>query len=265
VHSLAAKYRCSQVMISVDNRVLTFTEQGQLLNQLRNPQPAQVLSALVSPDDDPPQGFPLVIGMGARAEVVYMRQGGHKVGSQLLHVDEVTAIELSQNGQLVMTAAGKRVLLWQAVSGERLRNLHEHAARVRTIALSHAAGDSVAVSGADDGSVAVFGTTTGELMQNLRGHTGSIRSAEFSLDGHYIVTSSADRSVRIFSRQDGSLVFALSDLPYPPLSAELSSDGKQLIVLLAHGEARLYSISDVEFLHAACHKLRPIVSTPACG
>lgn len=265
VHSLAAKYRCSQVMISVDNRVLTFTEQGQLLNQLRNPQPAQVLSALVSPDDDPPQGFPLVIGMGARAEVVYMRQGGHKVGSQLLHVDEVTAIELSQNGQLVMTAAGKRVLLWQAVSGERLRNLHEHAARVRTIALSHAAGDSVAVSGADDGSVAVFGTTTGELMQNLRGHTGSIRSAEFSLDGHYIVTSSADRSVRIFSRQDGSLVFALSDLPYPPLSAELSSDGKQLVVLLAHGEARLYSISDVEFLHAACHKLRPIVSTPACG
>ena len=168
VHSLAAKYRCSQVMISVDNRVLTFTEQGQLLNQLRNPQPAQVLSALVSPDDDPPQGFPLVIGMGStRGSRLPTRRTQSRFAA--FYVDEVTAIELSQNGQLVMTAAGKRVLLWQTVSGERLRNLHEHAARVRTIALSHAAGDSVAVSGADDGSVAVFGTTTGELMQNLRG------------------------------------------------------------------------------------------------
>lgn len=265
VRALAATYRCSQVMVSVDNRVLTFTEQGQLLNQLRSAQPAQVMTALLSPDDDPPQGFPLVMGIGERAEVVYLRQGGHKAGSQLLHVDPVSAIALSQNGQLVMTAAGKRVLLWQAVSGERLRSLHEHNARVQAIALSHATGDAVAVSGAADGTVAVFSTANGELLQTLRGHTAAIRSVEFSMDGHYIVTASADRSVRIFSRQDGSLVFALTELPQPPLSAELSPDGKQLVVLLSEGEARLYWTSDLDFLRAACRKLRPIVSTPACS
>ncbi len=265
VRSLAAKYRCSQVMVSIDNRVLTFTETGQPLNQLRGQQPVQVLAALVSPDDDPPQGFPLVMGMGERAEVVYMRQGGHKVGSQLLHVEPVSAVELSQNGQMVLTAAGKRVLLWQAVSGERLRNLHEHGAKVRAISFSHAAGDAIAVSGAEDGSAAVFSIPSGETLFALRGHTAAIRSAEFSLDGHYVVTASADRSVRVFSRYDGSLVFVLPELPHPPISAELSPDGKQLIVLLAEGEARLYSTTDLDFLRAACTKLRPLASTPACS
>ena len=264
VRALAAKYRCSQVLVSVENRVLTFTEQGQLMNQLRSQVPAQVLTALTSPDDDPPQGFPVVLGLGDRAEVTYMRQGGHKLGPQLPHVDEVTALDLSQNGQLLLTAAGRRVLLWQAVSGERLRTLHEHPAKVRAVALSHAAGDAVAVSAADDGSVSVLSTTSGEQLLTLRGHRGAVRSAEFSLDGHYIVTASADRSVRVWARRDGTEAYALPSLPQPPLSAELSADGKQLVVLLAEGEARLYSVTDGDFLRAACTKLRPLTTAPGC-
>ena len=223
VRALATKYRCSQVMVSIDGRVLAFNEQGLLMNQLRSQVPARVLTALVSPDDDPPQGFPVVMGLGDRAEVVYLRQGGHKLGAQdtffhklvgpLPHVDEVTAVDLSQNGQLLLTAAGRRVLLWQVVSGERLRTLHEHPAKVRAVALSHAMGDSVAVSAADDGSVSVLSTTRGEQLLSLSGHRGAVRSAEFSIDGHYIVTASADRSVRVWALKDGQPVFALQDLP----------------------------------------------------
>ena len=95
-----------------------------------------------------------------------------------------------------------------AVSGERLRSLHEHNARVQAIALSHATGDAVAVSGAADGTVAVFSTANGELLQTLRGHTAAIRSVEFSMDGHYIVTASADRSVRLGAIRDGPFRFA---------------------------------------------------------
>jgi hypothetical protein len=265
VRALATKYRCSQVMVSIDGRVLAFNEQGLLMNQLRSQVPARVLTALVSPDDDPPQGFPVVMGLGDRAEVVYLRQGGHKLGAQLPHVDEVTAVDLSQNGQLLLTAAGRRVLLWQVVSGERLRTLHEHPAKVRAVALSHAMGDSVAVSAADDGSVSVLSTTRGEQQLSLSGHRGAVRSAEFSIDGHYIVTASADRSVRVWAIKDGQPVFALQDLPQPPLSAELSADGKQLVILLADGEARLYSVSDRDFISAGCTKLRTMTTVPGCS
>ncbi len=264
VRAVAVKYKCSQVLVSVDNRVMSFTDQGQLMNQLRSPLPVQTLTAMVSPDDDPPQGFPVVLGMGHHAEVMYMRQGVHKQGSRLPHLDDVTALDLSQNGQLVLSGAGRRVLLWQAVSGERLRSLHEHPAKVRSVALSHANADAVAVSAAEDGSVAVLSTTTGETLHALQGHSAAVSSAEFSLDGNYIVTASADRSVRVWSRRDGRQVFALLDLPKVPLSAELSADGKRLVVLLAEGEARLYHISDHDFIQAGCAKLRPLTTVAGC-
>ena len=60
------------MLVSVDSRVMSFTDQGQLMNQLRSPLPVQTLTAMVSPDDDPPQGFPVVLGMGHHAEVMYM-------------------------------------------------------------------------------------------------------------------------------------------------------------------------------------------------
>lgn len=264
VRALATKYRCSQVLVSVDGRVLSFNDQGQLMNQVRSAQPVQAMTALVSPDDDPPQGFPVVLGIGHFAELLYMRQGVYKPGVRLTHVDDVTALDLSQSGQWVLSGAGRRVLLWQTVSGERLRSLHEHPAKVRAVALSHASADSVAVSAAEDGSVALVSTATGETLHSLTGHTAAVVSAEFSIDGNYIVTASADRSVRVWSRRDGSLVYGLFGLSKVPLSAELSANGKQLVVLQSEGEARLYQVGDEEFVSAGCKLLHPLINTPGC-
>jgi WD40 repeat protein len=113
--------------------------------------------------------------------------------------------------------------------------------------------------------VSVLSTTRGEQQLSLSGHRGAVRSAEFSIDGHYIVTASADRSVRVWAIKDGQPVFALQDLPQPPLSAELSADGKQLVILLADGEARLYSVSDRDFISAGCTKLRTMTTVPGCS
>ncbi len=264
VRAIAAKYRCSQILVSVDGRVLSFNDQGQLMNQVRSTQPVQAMTALVSPDDDPPQGFPVVLGVGHHAELLYMRQGVHKLGVRLPHVDDVTALDLSQSGQWVLSGAGRRVLLWQAVSGERLRSLYEHPGKVRAVALSHASADAVAVSAAEDGSVALVSTASGETLHSLQGHTAAVVSAEFSIDGNYIVTASEDRSVRVWSRRDGNLVYGLFGLPKAPLSAELSADGKQLVVSHSEGEVRLYQVSDEEFLSAGCTLLHPLTNTPGC-
>lgn len=264
IRALAAKYRCSQILASVDGRVLSFNDQGQLMTQVRTTQPVQAMTALVSPDDDPPQGFPVVLGVGHHAELLYMRQGVHKLGARLGHVDDVTALDLSQSGQWVLSGAGRRVLLWQAVSGERLRSLHEHPGKVQAVALSHASADAVAVSAADDGSVALVSTASGEMLHALQGHTAAVVSAEFSIDGNYIVTASADRSVRVWSRRDGNLVYGLFGLSKVPLSAELSADGKQLVVLQSEGEARLYQISDEDFMTVGCSLLHPLTKTPGC-
>ncbi len=265
VRTVAVKSKCSQVLVSTDKQVIAFGADGQRLGELSTTEPVRAMAGLDSPDDDlPEKGYPVVLGMGQSATVQYLRQKVFSVGAKLPHLEQVTAVDLSQNGQKVLSAAGRRVQWWHAVSGERLRLLREHPAKVRTVALSHATKDATAVSAADDGSVAVFGTTTGETLYSLVGHQGAVNSAAFSQDGNYIVTASADRSVRVWSYRDGSLVFALTGLPKVPLSAELGADGRQLVVMLSEGEARIYQVGDHDFIQAGCAKLRPLTTVAGC-
>lgn len=265
VRSMAVKSKCSQVLVATDKQVIAFGADGQRFGELSTTEPVRAMAGLDSPDDDlPEKGYPVVLGMGQSATLQYLRQKVFSAGAKLPHSEQVTAVDLSQNGQNVLSAAGRRVQWWHAVSGERLRLLREHPAKVRTVALSHATKDASAVSAADDGSVVVFGTKTGATLYSLVGHEGAVHSAAFSQDGHYIVTASADRSVRIWSYRDGSLVFALTGLPKVPLSAELGADGKQLVVMLSEGEARIYQVGDHDFIQAGCAKLRPLTTVAGC-
>lgn len=67
-------------MVLIDGRVLAFNEQGLLMNQLRSQVPAWVLTALVLPIIIPPQGFPVVMGLGSGRGGLFC-EGGHKLGA----------------------------------------------------------------------------------------------------------------------------------------------------------------------------------------
>jgi WD40 repeat protein len=91
------------------------------------------------------------------------------------------------------------VWVWDANTGEQLRELQGHTGSVNSIAFSPD-GNKI-VSGSFDHSVRVWDVKTGKQLRELQGHTGSVTSVAFSPDGNKIVSGSEDQSVQVWDAE----------------------------------------------------------------
>ncbi len=76
------------------------------------------------------------------------------------------------------------------------------------------------------------GAATGEVLRELRGHTGSVRQACFSKDGRRIVTAGGDDTARLWDASSGRSVI---QLPHPGVTAALLSSDDSRVLTLAMG------------------------------
>ncbi|KAG6906105.1 hypothetical protein DXG01_015885 [Tephrocybe rancida] len=85
------------------------------------------------------------------------------------------------------------------------------------------------VSGNSDNSVCIWDALTGDLVKELKGHTGQVRSVAFSPDGKQVVSGSSDRLVCIWDALTGDLVKELKGHKSQVWSVAFSPDGKQVV------------------------------------
>ena len=122
----------------------------------------------------------------------------------------VTCIGLSPDGnQIVSGSDDKSVRVWDANTGEQLRELQGHTSSVISVAFSHD-GNRI-VSGSYDNSVRVWDAKTGEQLRELQGHTSSVYSVAFSHDGNRIVSGSDDNSVQVWDNLNLNTSWVLND------------------------------------------------------
>ena len=77
-----------------------------------------------------------------------------------------------------------------------------------------------------DGAVAL---ADGELVRELKGHTGPVMSAAVSADGVHVVTASDDETARVWRLADGELVRELKGHTSSVNSAAVSADGVHVV------------------------------------
>jgi hypothetical protein len=133
------------------------------------------------------------------------------------------------------------VRVWDASSGECVRELVGHSHWTRSVALS-ADGGRV-VSGSDDGSVRVWDALSGECVRKLVGHTNWVRSVALSADGGRVVSGSDDGSVRVWDVLSGECVRELVGHTHWVSSVALSADGS-LASGCADGTVRVFRGAD---------------------
>ncbi len=81
---------------------------------------------------------------------------------------------------------------------------------------------------------------SGELLIELKGHTGRINSAVFSPNGNLALTSSWDKSVKLFDMESNVLL----DLPHQGTiaSAVFSQSGTRILTASRDGTAKIFSL-----------------------
>ncbi|TXK41803.1 TIR domain-containing protein [Nonomuraea sp. C10] len=159
-------------------------------------------SRLPEPIAYSPDGATIAIGHDDGG--VLLCVGGLPVRTLQGHSGRVYAVSFA-GGLLASGASDGTVVLWDALTGERLRTRTGHSDGAWPVRLSPT-GELLAVGGGD-GVVRVWDTATGESVHLLAGHQAPVYTASFG--GSALVTGDSAGVVRVWDLTSGELVTTL--------------------------------------------------------
>ncbi|EAL92396.1 hypothetical protein KXW98_002320 [Aspergillus fumigatus] len=179
---------------------------------------------------------------------VWDRQTGALVKKLLGHRGPVNAVQL--RGDLVVSASGDGVAkLWNITSGLCVR---EFSSKDRGLACVEFSDDARTIlTGGNDQSIYQFDANTAEMVRELKGHAGLVRSLHLDSMNQRIVSGSYDMSVKVFDAQTGELSI---DLPGWTTSWMLSvkSDYRRIVATSQDSRAVImdfgYGLDGIELL-----------------
>ncbi len=151
------------------------------------------------------------------------------------HDGPISAMAISRDGTLLLTAGGSKVHFWNVPVGELGRRISQaeaplrYSSRILSVALSPDA-QSVLTS-ADDATAQLWSRNAPDKpRQVFKGHTsGAVWQARFSPDGQQIVTAGDDGTVRIWNAESGAELRKFEGHRGPVYAAEFSPDGNFVV------------------------------------
>jgi WD40 repeat protein len=163
------------------------------------------------------------------------------------HTDSVRSAAFSPDGKLIVTGSFDHTArVWDASTGESLRELRGHTNKVNSAAFSP--DGKFVVTASDDNTARVWDASTGESLRELRGHGDMVNSAAFSPDGKLIVTASYDNTARVWDASTGQSLIVLRGHMDGVRSAAFSPDGKFVVTASYDNTARVWDMSTGERL-----------------
>ncbi len=181
-----------------------------------------------------------------------------------------TARKLAEERELTLVVEnGRRLLIERDLAGETLLRLmkayllgarspllqellNEAARRLEALELvlpAHSPlpqaayspdGLRIVTAGGKDQTARVWDAQAGTELLALKGHTGSVLSANFSPSGRHIVTGSDDHSARIWEAQTGELKLTLQGHAGTVKSAVFRPDGQRILTASSDGTTRVW-------------------------
>jgi WD40 repeat protein len=154
----------------------------------------------------------------------------------------VHAVAVDPQGKILATADATGIRLWDAATGEALREVgtpeDRHADDVFVLAFSP--DGAVLASGGDDNVAKLWDTATGTHRATLPGHGGWVRALAFSPDGSRLATGSHDASIRLWTVADAASVGTLSGHAGAVHAVAFRGDGAALVSGGADGILRVW-------------------------
>ena len=150
--------------------------------------------------------------------------------------EKIHAIDFSPDGRHIVSASGpamgkspkdNTVRIWDAVTGETLKVLRDHADTVEAVTYSPK-GDKI-ISGSRDGTVRLWDPQTGQVLQTLTGHTDRVTSVSCSPDGSQIASGSWDGMIKFWNAATSECLKTLSGHPGGINALDYSPRGDRIV------------------------------------
>ena len=152
--------------------------------------------------------------------------------------DHIATLTLSHDGRLLVSADHRGRIKF--CHGETLAALFEWQQADRVDALVFSADDQTLAIGGKDRAVELWDVASRTKTLTLRGHTGSIWSADFSPDGATLVTASADGTARLWDAHGTNPRRLVSDTDGSFTAVAFSPDSRLLAAGKSTGQIELW-------------------------
>jgi len=169
---------------------------------------------------------------------VYSLPGGNLLWQSDLPEPCVGGCALSRDGTRLITAMGNDLVLWDAQTGEQVRRLTGHEARVWDCDVSSDA--RIAASTSDGGTLRTWDLSTGETLIRLSVDEVIAGACALSPDGKRILTGGQDSDLKAWDAQDGRLLARLWGHAGPVDTCAFDATGRRMLSGGADGNVRLW-------------------------
>ncbi len=145
-------------------------------------------------------------------------------------------VEADPQGRYLAGVGRDGLHLWNLADWKE-RSFHEHTTDVPALAVGRN-GDLI-VTGSADRTLRLWDPSTGKVLAVWLGHTGAVRSVDFSADGKTVVSSGDDGTVRVWD-VDKALASVALLADGAPYVVKWSPDGRQLAIANHAGVIRIW-------------------------
>jgi WD40 repeat protein len=184
--------------------------------------------------------YPVVVGSASTFKIMQnpLRPGG------VAHLP-VQSVSVDRDGALIVAGSNDNtVRLWDARSGELVREIPLNGPRsVGTVAFDPS-GTRIAVGGSD-GTLHVIDAQNGDRIGTVMPHLGAVSSVAFGHDGQWIATGDSTGTVRVWDVTKGTTFETIPSAASGPVAKSVAFSPTADVVAAAYGNGvRLFDARD---------------------